>query len=552
MPDLDVYACTSLPEALEAWLAANQADPEAPSLTELAGLAGYAPSTLYNALSGRRALRARLSLGRAMGLELAAAAHLSLLSGLDGATGAARAWIEGRLSRSRARANSSGLARGGLGPLDTIGLRAALPVLGFGEPSMGARTLAATQWPPISMARAGRALSDGQPSPAPWRSFGPEARDLHQIALRRLSHALFEIPLEERRLRLSLWPAHPVAVAELAALLDRRLHELVAGCENDDGPRQVLHLGARLIPVAQLPEGPTGPAQPWRASATADATTSLPHSGPRVMGYDRAGPFLYDALRHRKVEHPNRSYRTFGRMVGLAPSTLAGAATRDRKIALGAAERVGARLGLAGDELRYFTLLVEQEVSDCPATRTEARAEMAELRSRHGLLSLERDWGGMEASWTSQVLRDLAGCPSFRPDVAQIAAAMRPPISADEADDALSRLLRLGLLAPDASGTPRPTNRLVTMPEHTLQDAHLLRLLHAVDVAEHALALGAGWWSARLVSVPSRRLRGLLNAIADLQREAGAYLAWAEQVWPADGVTMILLDATPWTRRRRR
>lgn len=550
MPDLDVYPCTSLREALSAWQAASEADREAPSLTELAGLAGYAPSTLFNAVSGRRVLRAGLSLGRAMGLDLASSAHLSLLAGLDGAKGVARARLEERLARSRSRAHRAGLARGTLGALDTLGLRAALPVHSFGEPFTGARAMAATQWPPVSMARAGRALSDSHIRPTPWVNIGTETRELHQVALRRLPHALFEIPLEERRLRLSLWPAHPQAVAEVAALLDRRLDELIAGCADEEGPRHVLHLGARLIPVAQLPPDLAGLTPAWRAPAL-PAAPAPPHSGPRVMSYDRASTFLYDALQHRKSERPGRSYTTFGRRVGLAPSTLAGA-TRDRTINLGAAERVGDELGLSGDELRYFTLLVEQEVSDCPATRTEARTEMAELRARHGLLTLQRDGGWIDASWTALVMRALSSCPSFLGDPGVLAQALIPAVDAHEVHDALNLLTSLGLFELDANGTPRSSDKLVTMPEHTLQDAHLLRLLHAVDVAEHALALGAGWWSARLVSVPARRLRGLLNAIADLQREAGAYLAWAEQVWPADGVTMILLDATPWTRRRRR
>lgn len=54
MPDLDLYPCASLREALGVWQAATRADPEAPGLTELAVLAGYAPCSMTSSISNAR------------------------------------------------------------------------------------------------------------------------------------------------------------------------------------------------------------------------------------------------------------------------------------------------------------------------------------------------------------------------------------------------------------------------------------------------------------------------------------------------------------------
>lgn len=561
MLEFDVYRHRSLREALRAWFAAGEGDPETPSVSELAGLAGYAHSTLFNAISGERRLRGRLALGRAMGLDLKGALHLTMLASLDAAGPEERDRLEGLLTASRYTAERASEAGRSLkrGPWRTHGvetLATALPVLRHAGLRPGARALAQDLWPAISVARAARVLSTGLDSAErPWLTVSADASDVHLSALRRLSSSLLELDPPRRRTPLSLWAASPEAEAEAATLIDQRLDEIAEQNSEGDGPRLVMHLGARLVPVARLPASSICDGPAWIPGAPSAPLPPVVQRGPRVMAYERAGAFLYDALRYRKAENPRRSYTTFARRVGLAASTVAGAATGHGKVPLASAEAIGRELGLEADDLRYFALLVELDNGDCPGRRTATRVDMAELRSRRGMVSIERDGGLAVARWPVILVHLLADSPSFVADPARLADAMIPPVPVEDVTEALDTLLKLGLLTPDATGVPRPTAQLVTMQEHTLEDAHLLRLLHATDIAEHALCGGGPGpfrSSARLVSVPTSRLHATLNAISDLQREIGALLAmWERRAHPS-GVTMILLDATPWSRVIRR
>jgi uncharacterized protein (TIGR02147 family) len=68
------------------------------------------------------------------------------------------------------------------------------------------------------------------------------------------------------------------------------------------------------------------------------------------------------------------------------------------------------------------------------------------------------------ASWYNAAIAELARCEDFRPDPAWIAAMLYPPVTVEQAEEALTRLVRLGVLVPDGDGGLRQSGEKTLSP----------------------------------------------------------------------------------------
>lgn len=95
---------------------------------------------------------------------------------------------------------------------------------------------------------------------------------------------------------------------------------------------------------------------------------------------------------------------------------------------------------------RFFAALVDLEGGSA-AARRNAAAVIAGVRRQRASLESLRDEALLAAStWYVGAVIELARCEAFRPDPAWIARTLFPPITPEQADEALTTLLRLGIL----------------------------------------------------------------------------------------------------------
>jgi uncharacterized protein (TIGR02147 family) len=99
----------------------------------------------------------------------------------------------------------------------------------------------------------------------------------------------------------------------------------------------------------------------------------------------------------------------------------------------------------------YLAALVDLH-NGSPRARRVAWATVQADQQHLQAGALSEDVAAALSSWVVGAVLNLAGCEGFRPEAAWIASTLRPPVSEAEAQAALTTLIRLELLAPDADG----------------------------------------------------------------------------------------------------
>jgi uncharacterized protein (TIGR02147 family) len=166
--------------------------------------------------------------------------------------------------------------------------------------------------------------------------------------------------------------------------------------------------------------------------------------------------WLRDFYADRKAHGRGFSYRAFSRKAGFAsPNHLKRVIDGERNLSAEMAQRFADACGLDGKEALYFCELVgfnQARTTEERQTRYEALASYRGFRRAQKLDIAHAEY---HTQWYVPAIRELAASRGFRPDPAWIAQRMIPPITTEQAEQALSLLVQLGMLVYDAD------NRLV-------------------------------------------------------------------------------------------
>ena len=165
---------------------------------------------------------------------------------------------------------------------------------------------------------------------------------------------------------------------------------------------------------------------------------------PDIFAYLEYRDYLKDAYEERRTLQPFFSYRFIGNKVGMDSSYL----TRlfQKKLHLGddLVERMASVFGLEGSGLEYFQTLVAFNKA-----RTEAKARVFHeqlMRLRGVGYSVVRDdQQEYFSNWIHVALRSLLDYQRFDGDYEALGASLSPPVSAEEAKQAVFLLERLGM-----------------------------------------------------------------------------------------------------------
>ena len=162
------------------------------------------------------------------------------------------------------------------------------------------------------------------------------------------------------------------------------------------------------------------------------------------------------------------SYRAFARAAGLgAPNYLQLVINGRRNLTPSMARRFAETCGLGKDAASYFVALVAFNQATSAEERNTRYRELTAFRRYRRAQKLELAEAAYHSTWYLPAIRELVLSPAFREDPTWIAASLRPPIKATEAQHALDTLLELGLLQRGPSGKLEQKARVVSTGPQT-------------------------------------------------------------------------------------
>jgi uncharacterized protein (TIGR02147 family) len=166
---------------------------------------------------------------------------------------------------------------------------------------------------------------------------------------------------------------------------------------------------------------------------------------PDLFTYLEYREFLKDSYEERRKSQPYFSYRFIGNKVGMDSSYL----TRlfQKKLHLGddLVDRMAAAFGLTGDSLDYFRNLVSFNKAKSEAQARLFHDQLMRLRGV-GYSVVREDQIEYFSNWLHVALRSLLDYHSFDGDYESLGSSFSPPVSADEAKNAVFLLERLGMV----------------------------------------------------------------------------------------------------------
>lgn len=202
-----------------------------------------------------------------------------------------------------------------------------------------------------------------------------------------------------------------------------------------------------------------------------------------IYNYNDYRNFLRDTLVEKISKNPNYSLRAMAQNLEVSPSTLSEVLKGKRNLSAERAFTIAGKLGLMAKEHEYFCLLVQSANASSPEVRESIQKRMEKLNPRKEVVqNLTVDLFRTIADWHHSAILHLSELQDFQFKDSTI--AQRLGISRLEADAAIERLLRLGLLTQDAKGRFSPTTEYLVeakVPNESLQRFHKQMLEKAIE-----------------------------------------------------------------------
>jgi transcriptional regulator with XRE-family HTH domain len=170
---------------------------------------------------------------------------------------------------------------------------------------------------------------------------------------------------------------------------------------------------------------------------------------------------LRDELARRRLVNRRYSVRAFAEFLGVDHSTLAQILKHRRAVPPQRLADWCARLGVGAQEAALYAAAAQTDDRDDLARRVQRMHWLAEAGA---VLARPAHWRLL------QLMRE----PDWRPDTRW--AARRIGTGVDDVNDALSRLLRLGMVSTDAHRTWRDATQLAEPSEQAVKECALARM----------------------------------------------------------------------------
>jgi len=206
---------------------------------------------------------------------------------------------------------------------------------------------------------------------------------------------------------------------------------------------------------------------------------------PDIFTYLEYRDYLKDAYEEKRKSQSYFSYRFIGNKVGMDSSYLA--RIFQKKIHLGEdlVERMAYAYGLKGDSLEYFRNLV---LFNKARNEVQARAFHEQLMRLRGVgyKVVCEDQEEYFSNWIHVALRSLLDCQPFDGDFESLGKKLFPPVSEEEAKNAVFLLERLGMARRSELGYEILDNHLHSGENWTAEAIKKFQK-HTMELASHSL-----------------------------------------------------------------
>ena len=221
----------------------------------------------------------------------------------------------------------------------------------------------------------------------------------------------------------------------------------------------------------------------------------------------------------RLERNPGYSFRAYARDLSFSASHLVGVLRARKGISLKKATDLASRLKLSGRENKLFLASVQALHSRSGAIKTSALQELARASKESDFVPLSMELFDVVSSWFHYAILELWNLKSFQCEPHWIAEALG--ISAIEADLALARLQRVGLLKHDSEGLLKPAAVTTTagndMPQKALRRHHQ-QILEKAKTAIDSQSTDRRDSSAMTIAVNSSQLDQAKTLIKEFRR----------------------------------
>jgi uncharacterized protein (TIGR02147 family) len=226
----------------------------------------------------------------------------------------------------------------------------------------------------------------------------------------------------------------------------------------------------------------------------------------------------------RELQARRLYHRDLARALDRSEGWLSLALRGDRPLPASLVDQVASFLGLDPEETAYLGALVEL-ASPSPRARRVAWATVAAIQRQRAAADLTEDVAAAFASWYVAAIAELARCEGFRPDPQWIARTLEPSITEQQAEAALTRLIRLGLLLPDEVGGLRPgpeTWSPSDLPEGPISEAAAALHRSALRLGHDAIEVfrfNERHHSSMVLAIPESRFAAVQGRLRELERQ---------------------------------
>ena len=207
---------------------------------------------------------------------------------------------------------------------------------------------------------------------------------------------------------------------------------------------------------------------------------------PEVLDYLEYREFLKDWFVETKKGSPFTSYRYLGQKTGVDPAWLVRVFQKEGHLNEGTLPAFIRLCGLDDRRAEYFKTLYRFNKTKAKQTLSELYYKLMELRSMEARVLSQPEMAYF-GSWACAALRSLIGISKDTSDIVDLASHLNPPISQDDARNALGILKQLGLVEPDGNGGWNITDQILStggeVRSHAVRDFHR----HTMELAQESL-----------------------------------------------------------------
>lgn len=207
---------------------------------------------------------------------------------------------------------------------------------------------------------------------------------------------------------------------------------------------------------------------------------------PNVFKYMDYRQYLVDHYNFSKDRSSHFSYQYIAQKVGVDTSNLAKVYQKQRHLPQKSIEQFQSVLALNEREFDYFKVLVGLAKSKNEIKAQELFNKLLHLQESQPRLIDVNEYH-FYSQWYYTAIYGLLDCVSFRGNYKDLAEMLTPVISVRQAKEAISLLLKLGLICIKENGEYRPTEKVLSTGEEWKSLAVKNFQKQTIELAQRAL-----------------------------------------------------------------